>query len=291
MSALLQHGQDQIGFDFKTDFDFDIFPTTTVHQGRLRIFEPTRRPKLCQRDITTPWGTVFVNGKLGQGHADVLEAMFHEREDWRQTDKGAIELLIDPYKIRKTAIGGKVGSGTQLDAILSDLMQAILDIDIPKPGLGLRVRGHIIDEIVESKITKTSHGFGKGRKQGEERHLSKVTLGRAFVGLVGGDLHLHYDPKPIAALQYGVSQAIARHIATHRTDPPGGWHLDKLIEAVGAGEAGKLGNRRRELRKDGEGLGFLGILIEAGRVWREKRSEGTRACTKRQLSCTKRQLL
>ena len=288
MSALI-HRQDQGEFDFKTDFDFDTFPTTTVHQGRLRIFEPTRRPKLCQRDITTPWGTVFVNGKLGQGHADVLEAMFHEREDWRQTDKGAIELLIDPYKIRKTANGGKVGSGTQLDAILSDLMQAILDINIPERRL--RVRGHIIDEIVESKITKTSHGFGKGRKQGEERHFSKVTLGRAFVGLVGRDFHLHYKPKPIAALQYGVSQAIARHIATHKTDPPGGWHLDKLIEAVGAGEAGKLGNRRRELRKDGEGLGLLGILIEDGRVWREKRSEGTRACTKRQLSCTKRQLL
>lgn len=283
MSALLQHGQDQIGFDF------DTFPTTTVHQSRIRVFEPTRRPKHCQRDIATPWGTVIVTGKLGQGHADVLEAMSHDLEDWRQTDRGAIELLIDPYRLRRTANGGKVGSGTQLDAILADLMQAILDIDIPKRGL--RVRGHIIDEIVDSKVTRPSHGFGKGRKQGEERHLSKVTLGRAFVGLVGGDLHLHYDPKPIAALQYGVSQAIARHIATHRTDPSGGWHLDTLIDAVGAGETGKLGNRRRELRKDAEGLRGLGILIEEGRVRREGRPERGRACTKRQIACTKRQLL
>ena len=288
MSALL-HRPDQMGFDFEVDFGFETFPTTTVHQSRIRVFEPTRRPTHCQRDITTPWGTVVVTGKLGQGHADVIEAMSHELEDWRQTDTGAIELLIDPYRLRRTANGGKVGSGTQLDAILIDLMQAILDIDIPKPGL--RVRGHIIDEIVDSKITKPSHGFGKDRKQGEERHLSKVTLGRAFVGLVGGDLHLHYDPKPIAALQYGVSQAIARHIATHKTVPPGGWHLDTLIDAVGAGEAGKLGNRRRELRKDAEGLRGLGILIEEGRVRREGRPEGRRACTKRQLTCIKRQLL
>lgn len=288
MSAPL-HRPDQMGFDFDVKFDFDDFPTSTVHQSRLRVFEPTRRPRYCQRDITTPWGTASVTGKLGQGHADVLEAMCHELEDWRRTEKGAIELLIDPYKLRKTANGGKLGSGTQVDVILFDLMQAILDIGIPKHGL--RVRGHIIDEIVDSKVTKPSHGFGKDRKQGEERHLSKVTLGRAFVGLVGGDLHLHYDPSPIAALQYGVSQAIARHIATHKTVPPGGWHLDTLIDAVGAGEAGKLGNRRRELRKDAEGLRGLGILIEERRVRREGRTEGRRACTKRQIACTKRQLL
>lgn len=287
MSAPL-HRPDQMGFDFDVNFDFGTFPTTTVHQSRIRVFEPTRRPRHCQRDITTPWGTVSVTGKLGQGHADVLEAMCHQLEDWRRTEKGAIELLIDPYKLRKTANGGKVGSGTQLDVILLDLMQAILDIEIPNRRL--RVRGHIVDEIVDSKITKHSHGFGKGRKQGEERHLSKVTLGRAFVGLVGRDLLLHYDPKPIAALQNGVSQAIARHIATHKTDPSGGWYLDTLIDAVGAGEAGKLRNRRRDVREDAEGLRCLGILIEGDRVRRENRSEKRRACTKRQIACTKRQL-
>ncbi len=288
MSALL-HRQDQAEFDFDVNFGFDTFPTTTAHQSRILVFEPTRRPTNCQRNIMTPWGTVVATGKLGQGHADVLEAMSHELEEWRQIDTGAIELLIDPYRLRRTANGGKVGSGAQLQAILMDLMQAILDINIPK--MGLRVLGHIIDEIVDSKITKPSHGFGKGRKQGEERHLLKVTLGRAFVGLVGGDLHLHYDPKPIAALQYGVSQAVARHIATHKTVPHGGWHLDTLIDAVGAAEAGKLSNRRRELRKDAEGLRGLGILIEEGRVRREGRPKGRRACTERQPTCIKRQLL
>jgi len=260
--------QDANRFEFAVTFDFDGFPTTTVHQSRIQLFEPTRRPTNCERVIKTSWGSALVKGKLGQGHADVLEAMCFRQEKWRLAAAGHIELLIDLYQMRKAANGGFPGSGTQLNVVLDDLMQAIVDIEIP--ARGIRIRGHIIDEIVESLVTKASRGFGKGRKPGEPRHLTKVTLGRAYVGLVGADLHRHYDPTPISALQFGVSQAIARHIATHSQMPPGGWHLDGLFETVGAGDSSKLGNRRREIKKDAEGLEALGIVVVNGRVTRQR---------------------
>lgn len=255
---------DGIGLASNDEFKFLVLPTTTVHQSRVQIYEPTRRPTDHERVIATPWGTAKVTGKLGQGHADILEAMCYQMEAWRSTDSGGIEFLVDPYKVRKAANGGLLGCGTQFHVVTKDLMRAIVELDIPHRGI--RVRGHIVEEIVESKKTVKGCGFGKGRMHGEPRHLLKVTLGRAYLALVVDDLHLHYDPTPISSLRYGISQAIARHIAMHRVEPPNGWHLEKLLAAVGAGDPRKLGNRRRELKRDAEGLANLGINIEVGRV-------------------------
>lgn len=247
--------------DKQFELDFDQLPTSTVHQARLQMFESSRRPKNTEREIVTAWGTAVVKGKLGQGHADVLEAMFHEAEDWRRTDEGQFQLLVDPYKLRTVANGGKQGSHEQLVTVLKDIMAAVIDLKIH--ATRKRVLGHIIDQVVESPTTAPNPLDGK------ERHLWRVTVGPAFVGLLGGDLHLHYDPKPIAALGTGIAQAVARHVATHRNQPPGGWHLDGLIHAVGAGGTSvAMRNRRREIGKDAEGLRALGLVIEGGRLRR-----------------------
>lgn len=54
--------------------------------------------------------------------------------------------------------------------------------------------------------------------------------------LLEQDLFLYYEPTLIARLQYGISQAVARFVLTHKCDPAGGWHLDTLIKAVSGDE-------------------------------------------------------
>ncbi len=83
--------------------------------------------------------------------------------------------------------------------------------------------------------------------------------------LLEHDRCLYYDPAPIARLQHGISQAVARHILTHKNDPAGGWHVDTLIRAV-CGEninSKRMRNGRSRLREDAEKLHEVGITIDA----------------------------
>jgi len=69
----------------------------------LRLFQPTQRPRATAGEwIQTSWGRCRVLGRLGQRHADLLEAMLFVAERSRETDDGAIELLVDPARVRRT---------------------------------------------------------------------------------------------------------------------------------------------------------------------------------------------
>ena len=83
--------------------------------------------------------------------------------------------------------------------------------------------------------------------------------------LLERDLSLYYPPGPIARLQHGISQAVARHVLTHKHDPAGGWHLDTLIRAV-CGErisSKEMINGRYRLKRDAADLRKMGIDIDA----------------------------
>jgi hypothetical protein len=245
-------------------FGFTELPTSTVHQARLCLFEPTRRPTNQVREICTAWGRAKIKGKMGQGHADVLEAIFWSCAAWRGDLEGRIELLVDRYQLLKVANGGKQGSGEQLGLLLEDLMQVLVEVDIPKREIN--ACGHVIDLIAKSKIEIDGPGRGLGARRDLPRHYMRVTLGPVFLALFCADLHLHYDPLRLAQLQFGVAQALARHVLCHRSAPPGGYHLDHLLAAIGAGDPTKMANRRREIRRDADGLKALGIVVEGGRV-------------------------
>ena len=76
-----------------------------------------------------------------------------------------------------------------------------------------------------------------------------------------------HGPADIAALQHGVSQAVARHVLSHKTKPCGGWKLDELIRTISGDLSDqRRKDRRRELRADADALAQIGILIEAERV-------------------------
>jgi hypothetical protein len=230
----------------------------------VRLFQATQRP--TQRDggwIATQWGRCRVVGRLGQRHADLLEAILYTAERDRETDDGGIELLVDPAAVRRCLSDGR-SSLTRIREWLKELRAATVEIETQKLAeVGERILGGLIDHVEPSPMTR------RDPLKGSERHLWRVRLGRPLVLLLAHDLHLRYDPAPIARLEHGVSQGVARHILTHQAAPPGGWKLDGLIDAV----AGPLTNQarrdaRRRLRADAPRLAALGIAVESDRVRR-----------------------
>ena len=101
----------------------------------------------------------------------------------------------------------------------------------------------------------------------------RVRLGMALVMLLERDLSLYYDPAPIARLQHGISQAVARHILSHKIKPLGGWYLDTAIMAVaGKSTSQAMRDARRRLKEDADELKSLGLVLDGNRI-RKKRAD------------------
>lgn len=118
------------------------FPTTTAHTVRLCLFQPTRRPRQMRDEtVRKPWGTVKVWGRLGQQHADVLEAICYEREKKADMEDGSNKLLVDPALVRRRA--GQT-SGEGFAEVLKELEAAVIEIIEPEH---LACSEHLIDHI------------------------------------------------------------------------------------------------------------------------------------------------
>ncbi len=236
-------------------------PTATAHQHRIRLFQPTRRPieikdKENKREILTSFARVRVSGKLGQQHADVLEAIMFKPLKRGSLDDGRIKLLVDPYVLRKiTGMGGE-----QLEKTLTELMKVVLDVEIFSMNDDIR-KGHLIDHVEDAK---NSSGEKITRKNplGGERVLWRVELGKTLTDLIDHDAWVTYDPSIIRNLRYGVSQAVLRHMLSHKNEPRGGWHIDTLIHAV-CGDIASVAmrHRRSELKEDCENFQKCGVLV------------------------------
>lgn len=244
------------------------FPTNTVHAIRLCFFQPTRRPELRETIVETAFGKIRIKGRLGQGHLDVFEAICFSREKKKEIE-GRIHILADPWEIRKRA-NHKTGAES-FERILDDLMQTLIEIVEPEK---LRCIGHLIDHIDEARRGSTGEIITKPGVFGE-RPLWTVKIGEAFCRLVKRDIWVGYDPQPIAGLDHGISQAVARHVLTHKNEPNGGWKMDTLIRAV-AGEATTQVARRKyreRLRCDAAKLAEIGVLVDGDRVMINKDGE------------------
>ncbi|WP_157657748.1 ABC transporter ATPase [Burkholderia ubonensis] len=238
-------------------------PTSTAHQARLQLYQPTRRPQWMERVITTPWGTATVRGKIGQVHADIIEAICRHAEDHRTVAAtGHLQILVDPYRVRVSVGGGTAYSKDTLWRMLTELREVSITLEVPSQGI--KVLGGILDRVEESPATRINHLTKKPRQ------LWRVTLDPAFAAMLRDDLQLYYDPAPLAKIETGVAQAIARHILTHRDQPTGGWLIDNLIKAVGAdGDSVTMRHRRREIRACAESLKTVGLIVEDDRIFRE----------------------
>ena len=254
-----------------------VTPTTTVLPARLAIFQPSQRPKQTEGTwFQTSFGRCKVTGRLGQRHADVLESILYVAEKRREIEDGGVELLVDPAKVRRSMSDHNYSIG-RIKAFLRELRTAEVEIVTPEmEAFGESMFGGMIDHVEPSPMTRPDPLTGK------ERPLWRVRLGKCLVTLLGRDLPLYYKPAPIARLQHGVSQAVARHILTHKHDPAGGWHLDTLLRAV-CGEDAKsqtMRDGRRRIREDLEQLAKLGIhLNDENRISRgtTARERGTAA--------------
>jgi hypothetical protein len=238
-------------------------PTSTAHQARLHLYQPTRRPQWMERVITTPWGTATVRGKIGQVHADIIEAICRHAEDHRTVAAtGHLQILVDPYRVRVSVGGGTAYSKDTLWRMLTELREVSITLEVPSQGL--KVLGGILDRVEESPATRINHLTKKPRQ------LWRVTLDPACAAMMRDDLQLYYDPAPLAKIETGVAQAIARHILTHRDQPTGGWLIDNLIKAVGAdGNSVTMRHRRREIRACAETLKTVGLIVDSDRIYRE----------------------
>lgn len=243
-----------------------VAPTSTALQSRVILYQPSQRPQARQGQwMDTSFGRCRVTGRLGQRHADIVETMLYVAEQRREVSDGGIELLVDPAKLRRTLSDSQYSHG-RIKKLLIDLRAATVEIITPElEQNGDCIIGGLIDHVVPSPMIRPDP------LTGGKRSLWRVRLGVALVMLLKRDLHFYYPPGPIAKLQHGISQAVARHILTHKHDPSGGWHMDTLIRAVCGKEAVSmtLRNYRRRLKEDAELL--LEIGIEINNSYRVKR--------------------
>lgn len=240
-------------------------PTCTAHEHRLCIFEPTRRPRYIRgARIETSHGIIMRTGKLGQAHADLLDAICFCAEKQVAMEDGRIKLLVDPARVRRVA---DITSGDQLKALVTELQAAVIEIKEPAH---IACIGHIVDHIDTAMRSDGTPVTKHNPLTGGERVMWRVELGKAFCKLLDTDqIKRWYDPAPIARLNTGIAQAVARHVLTHTTQPPGGWHIDTLIQAVGAAsDSVSLRHRRRELLSAAAALAEIGILIDSKRIQR-----------------------
>ncbi len=242
-------------------------PASTRTQSRVILYQPSQRPERRAGDWqVTSYGRVRVTGRLGQRHADVVEAICATALAGREIEDGGIELLVDPHRVRRVLSGGRGQySNEGLHVLLADLRAAVIEIETPKLAeKNQRIIGGLLDHWVPAAREVTDP------LTGGVRQLWRVRLGVALAALIRADAAIWRDPAPIAALRSGVSQAVARHVLTHSAARRGRLHLNGLLDAVGVAGGQARKQARRAVRDDARGLAVLGIVVEGDRVWRAR---------------------
>jgi len=233
-------------------------PTATVTPVRLCAFQATRRPKQLVKTINTVFGSITIDGRLGQAHSDLMECvMFHAERS--RIENGRLEVIIDPYRIRMAMGGGESKySSEQLDLLSKDLTKAMLETDTPT----VNIKGHIVEKIVEAKIKKTDRRAWTAEC---DRNLVCWVFSQEWTTLIQADIARYYDPAALCRIDHGSVAAIARHVLTHQHQPNGGWKLDGLIEAAGVER--QHSKVKQEVQNNAEVLAELGIRISGDRVF------------------------
>ncbi len=230
-------------------------PTSTATPIRLCAYQPTRRPIQAIRNIEIVYGTLTIDGRLGQAHADLMDCVMFLCDKHR-IHNDRLEVIVDPYRIRKALGTANQYSADQLAKLQRDLLQTILTIETPR----LKISGHIIDQFIQSKQLKADRrSWSSG-----QRHLQVWVFSQQWTLLMKQDISRYYNPIPLCRIDSGSVAAIARHILTHQYQPNGGWRLDGLIDATGITR--QLSKVRNELDENAGALNELGIQFRDDRL-------------------------
>jgi hypothetical protein len=232
---------------------------TTESQNRLPIFEPSLKPREGTRRFEGKYGKMLVEGRLGQAHKNLLEAIFWKKEIHSFIEingKKHLKVLYDEMKIRKYLSQKSDYSYGRYRELLKDMIRTYIQLKTEK----LEIEGTLIMEIEKSEILKPTKS--KSPLIPEQVPLKAITFGAVATALFEDELRFTYDPKPIMELKSGISQAVVRFLKTQKNHPPAGYHLKELIKnLVENAEGQKWKNIRRFLKEDTEQLESLGIII------------------------------
>ena len=230
-------------------------PTSTATPTRLCVYQPTRRPKQVMKTIETAFGSLAIDGRLGQAHADLMDCLMYGADQHRIRD-GRLEILIDPYSMRKALGSSGQYSASQIKVLRADLQKAILTIETEE----IECHCHIIEKVVVSKIAKPDpRSWITG-----ERKLEYWVFSQEWTELINRDIKRYYDPLPLCGIEAGSVAGIARHILTHQFQPNGGWKLEGLMKAVGIER--RIDKVRQELISNADVLAELGIVFDSDRL-------------------------
>jgi len=232
----------------------------TESQNRLPLFEPTLKPEHKKRVFEGKYGKLRVEGRLGQAHKNLLEAILWKREAHKHVEiegKQYLKVAYDQEKIRKYLSQGSKYSYAKYKALLQDMILTYIELKTDK----LEIQGTLIMEIDKSLVKKPVKS--KSPVIPKETPLTAVIFGAVATALIDKELRFTYDPKPIAQLDSGISQAIVRFLKTHQSHPQAGYRLRELVANLVENTEGQdWWNIKRFLKKDAEKLEDLGIAID-----------------------------
>jgi len=231
----------------------------TESQNRLPLFEPTLRPTYRKRVFENKYGKIVIEGRLGQAHKNLLEAILWKREVYKHIEiegKKYLKLVYDQEKIRKYLSQGSKYNYQRYKTLLQDMIQTYIELETDK----VRIKGTLIMEVEESLVKKPIKS--KSPIIPKQTPLTAVIFGAVGTALIDNELRFTYDPKPITQLDNGISQAVVRFLLTHKRHPKAGYHLKELIQNLEENVEGqKWWDIRRFLKKDAERLQEIGIVI------------------------------
>jgi hypothetical protein len=231
---------------------------TTITLNRLPIFQPTLRAKYQEKTFESPYGKITVKGRLGQNHKSLLEIILYLRKLYDLDEENmSLRVLYNEYEVKKyLTTGSTTYSYEGYKQLVEDMKQAYIE-------LGTMPSGKLIEGITPSNNYWRKTKGNLSAVKGKELPYMIVEFGNAISYLVSKELKFTYNPKPIAQLQNGISQAVARYLKTHKNHPSAGYHLKTLIENLtGSIEGQEWYNIKSLLKKDIEGLKELGITID-----------------------------
>lgn len=241
-----------------------------AHESQLPVFQPTRRPApLVRQRWETPYGTVTVTGRLGQGHRDLLDAILFCREKIHIVDD-RLSVMVDPYQLRKAISAGRTMLPyAHIHKLLRDMRLAEVELAWRSAKRSYRSTDAIIATVVESTATKRV-AMGTFAQRGEEgtskdhRDMLKITFGQGMTRLLRDDHNIHYALDTVVGMKHGLSQAIARYCLSHREVHEG---FDGICERVGFNAGRKstsaVRKAKMELLDDAASLATLGIHVHA----------------------------
>jgi hypothetical protein len=248
----------------------DNIGVATVTQNRTPMFEPSNKPKSATRTYEGKYGKynkLTIEGRLGQTHKTLLETILWKKElyDYIYAEQISgdkiikikyLKVLYDREKIRKYLSQSKKYSWQGYEELLKDMMGTIITLEKE----GERVRSPLVIDLYDSPTTKPTHS--KSPIIPKETSLTTIVFGSVITTLIDTELKFIYDPKPIAQLNSGISQAIARFLKTHKSHPRAGYNLRQLVKHLGCPTEGTgWRNIKRAIKQDIEQLEAIGIAI------------------------------